>query len=155
MKADYVNPFYLAAHDVFETMLDLQPERGELKIIEDLVSGGDANVIIGLTGNLSGTIIYSFPKEMALGIVKSMSGMEMEQLDSFVTSALGEMANIISGNAVTYLNDANYDCDIVPPQIIIGVNKSVSMATQRAMVLPLKTEMGALDINISIIENKG
>ncbi|UMZ74906.1 chemotaxis protein CheX [Natranaerofaba carboxydovora] len=152
MKAEFVNPFYKATNDVFGNMLDIETERGDLGVVEDIVSGGMANVMIGVTGSLSGTIMYSFPEDMTLEIVKIMSGMEMDKLDSFVTSALGEVANIISGNAITYLNQENYNCDIVPPQIIIGENKSISMAAEKALVLPLKTSIGDFDINISIKE---
>lgn len=152
MKAEYINPFYKATTDVLSSMLDLEPERGELGVVEDLVSGGRANVLIGVTGGLSGTIMYSFPEDMTFEIVKIMSGMEVDKLDSFVTSALGEVANIISGNAVTYLNQENYNCDIVPPQVMIGENQSMSMAADKALVLPLKTDIGKFEINLSIKE---
>ncbi len=154
MKVEYINPFYKATEDVFETMLDLKTERGELDIVEDMIAGKEANVIIGMTGELTGSILYSFPKEMTLEMVKIMSGMEMDKLDSFVTSALGEVANIISGNAVTYLSDQDYTCDIVPPQIVVGESKSISMATKKALRIPLKTKIGEFDIHVSIKEKE-
>ena len=61
----------------------------------------EANVVIGVTGDLRGSLLYSFPKQMALDMVSIMAGMSMTKLDAFVSSALGEVANIISGNAVT------------------------------------------------------
>ena len=154
MKANYINPFYQATNDVLNSMLELKTERGDLSVVEDIIPGNEANVIIGVTGSLSGSILYSFSKDMTLEIVKIMSGMEMKELDSFVTSALGEVANIISGNAVTYLKNENYDCDIVPPQIIIGQNRSISMATDKALLLPIKTDIGEFEINISIKEKQ-
>lgn len=153
MKAEYVNSFYKAVQNVFEMMLDLKTERGQLGVVEDMIPGKDANVVIGVTGDLTGTVLFSFPEEMALEMIKIMSGMEMDKLDSFVCSALGEVANIISGNAMTNLSEQNYTCDIVPPQVIVGQNKSLSMATDKALVLPLKTKIGEFDINISIKEN--
>jgi len=152
MKAEYINPFYKAAQDVFERMLDLNTERVNLGVVEEMVTGKEANVIIGMTGDLAGTVLFSFPKEMTFEMVKIMSGMEVDKLDSFVTSALGEVANIISGNAATYLSLEKYNCDIVPPQIIIGVNKSISLATDKALFLTLRTEIGEFDINLSIKE---
>ncbi len=154
MKAEYINPFYKATEDVFKTMLDLETERGDLDIVEDMIAGNEANVIIGMTGQLYGTILYSFSRDMTLEMVRIMSGMEMEKLDSFVTSALGEVANIISGNAVTYLANENVSCDIVPPQVIVGENKSISMATEKALRIPLKTDIGEFEINVSIREKE-
>lgn len=152
MKAQYINSFYKSVLDVFKLMLDITPEKGKLNIADDMITGNDANVIIGITGDLSGSVLFSFPKDMSLEMVRIMSGMEMKKLDSFVSSALGEMVNIISGNAVTNLSKENYKCDIVPPQIIIGQSKSISMATDKALVLPMKTEIGKFEINISIKE---
>ncbi len=150
MKAEYINPFYKATQDIFERMMDLGTEKKAFKLVTDMMAGREANVIIGMTGDLRGTVLYSFPKEMTLNMVKIMSGMEIDKLDSFVSSALGEVANIISGNAVTYLTEENYHCDIVPPQVIIGENRSISMATENALMLTLRTGIGEFDIYISI-----
>jgi chemotaxis protein CheX len=154
VKADFVNPIYQAATDVLRSMLNLEISRKELKTSKELISGSEANVSIGVTGDLSGSILFSFKKEMALNMVETMSGMEVEELDKFVTSALGEIANIISGNAATLLKEKNYDCDIVPPQIIIGKNESLSMATENSLVIPLETDMGEFEINLAIWEQK-
>ena len=155
MKAEFVNPIYKATSDVLRTMLNLDVERGDLRVVEDdAVIGNDANVIIGLTGSLNGSIHYSFSEEMTLEMVRIMSGMEMDEIDKFVSSAVGEIANIISGNATTYLAEQDYDCDIVSPQILIGQSKSFSMAEERALVIPLKTEIGEFEINLSVKESE-
>jgi hemerythrin len=65
-----------------------------------------------------------------------------------------EVVNIISGNAVTNLAKEGYICDIVPPQVIIGENKSISIATEKTLIFPMKTEIGKFEINISIKENR-
>lgn len=148
MKAEYVNSFYGAAQDVFKLMLDLEVERGELSLVEGLASGKDANIILGVTGDLKGTVFFSFTKEMTLEMVKIMAGMEMEEIDVFVSSALGEVANIIGGNAITNLSNYNYKCDITPPQIIIGNHQSMSMANEKSLVIPMKTEIGEFNISI-------
>ncbi|HHY10684.1 MAG TPA: chemotaxis protein CheX [Firmicutes bacterium] len=150
MRVEYLNPFYQATGDVFRIMLNLEASRGDLSVVEELVPVSDANIVIGVTGDLRGSLLYSFPREMALEMVRIMSGMEMKDLDAFVTSALGEVANIISGNAVTYLSQNGLACDISPPQIIVGTGNALSMATEKAVVIPLKTSIGTFEINISL-----
>jgi chemotaxis protein CheX len=154
MKVQYVNSFYKAVQDVFGLMLDIKPERENPAVADDMIAGNEANVMIGITGDLSGSVLFGFSKDMSLEMVRIMSGMEMNKLDSFVSSALGEVVNIISGNAVTNLAEEGYICDIVPPQVIIGENKSISMATEKALILPMKTEIGKFKMNISIKENR-
>ncbi|HHT72122.1 MAG TPA: chemotaxis protein CheX [Firmicutes bacterium] len=150
MKAEYINAFYLATQDVFRLMLDLETTRLAMRVTEELVPFREANVVIGVTGDLAGSLLYSFPKNMALEMVRIMSGMEMTELDAFVTSAMGELANIISGNAMTRLFESNFRCDIVPPQILIGGGQSLSMATPQAIVLQLQTSIGAFEVSISL-----
>ncbi|MGF7185853.1 chemotaxis protein CheX [Desulfitispora alkaliphila] len=152
MKVEYVNPFFKATNEVFNLMLSVETEKGELSVVEDMVSSKEANVVLGVTGDLRGNILFSFPKEMALEMVKIMSGMEMNEIDSFVSSALGEVANIIGGNAITNLSENNYTCDIVPPQIFVGQYKSLSMASGKALLVPLKTDIGQLDLHIFLKE---
>ncbi|UTW68872.1 chemotaxis protein CheC [Anaerobacillus sp. HL2] len=56
---------------------------------------------------------------MTLTMVKTMCGMEVTEVDMFVSSALGEVVNIISGNALTKLTEKGMVCDILPPKIIV------------------------------------
>ena len=148
MKAEYINSFFTAANDVFKLMLDLEVKRGELSVVEGLASSKDANILLGVTGDVSGNIFFSFTKDMTLKMVKIMAGMEIEEIDVFVSSALGEVANIIGGNAVTNLSNHNYNCDITPPQIIVGEYKSMSMVNQKSIVIPMETEIGEFTISI-------
>lgn len=152
MKAEYINSFYKAIQDVFNLMLDLEIERGQLSVVEGLTLSKDANIILGVTGDIKGTIQLSFTKPMALEMVNIMAGMEMDEIDVFVSSALGEVTNIIGGNAITNLSHYNYICDITPPQIIVGEHKSISMANEKALVLPIGTSIGEFEISIFLHE---
>lgn len=66
MKVAYVDPFVRAARDVFKLMMDLETHRGELWACDELIPSKEASVVIGVTGDLLGSILYSFPKEMTL-----------------------------------------------------------------------------------------
>lgn len=153
MKAEQINSFYKAVKDVFQLMLDLEVEKGDLQLIEDMVNSKEANVLLGITGDLQGSVLFSFDSQMVLDMVERMSGMEMNKIDNFVSSALGEIANIIGGNAVTNLTSYNYKCDITPPQVSISNYKSLSMANKKVLLVPLKTGLGEFDINVFLAEN--
>jgi chemotaxis protein CheX len=155
MKVEYINPFYKATIDVFRIMLNLDVKRGALRAVEELEPVSEANVVIGVTGDLKGSLLYSFPKEMALEMVTIMAGMAMNKLDAFVSSALGEVANIISGNAVTHLASSGLTCQISPPQVFVGRKGSLSMSTEKAVVVPLITDIGTLEVTVSLHRSMG
>lgn len=112
-------PFFEATRNVFQLMLsidDIQDQPMEQEVpLEDSLA-----VSIGVVGDLKGQVIYRFPKNTSLSIVSAMSGMEVDEVDDFVTSAVSEIANIISGNVMTMLTGGDLTCDILPPVLING-----------------------------------
>lgn len=153
MKAEYINSFYKATQDVLKTMLDIEVEKGKLDVVEGMINSKDANVSLGVTGDLKGSILFRFTKAMTLEMVKIMAGIEMDEIDVFVSSALGEVANIIGGNALTNLTAYEYVCDIAPPQVIVGDYKSLSFANEKALLVTMNTDIGEFDIIIYLTEN--
>ena len=114
-------PISKATGDAFKLLLDLDVSTGEPEALETVVASDNrVNIAIDVTGDLKGEILYRFPKETALGMVKIMCGMEFDEVDDFVTSAMGEIANIISGNAMTGFSEQNLVCDIQPPHVMVG-----------------------------------
>lgn len=153
MKAEYVNPVFKAISEVFKAMLDIEVSRGEV----DAAGGGrqEVDIRIDLKGDVSGSILFQFPQETTLQIVQIMSGMEMKKLDDFVTSAMGEMSNIISGNAASYLSKLNYHCDITPPQIAVADAAASPHFPCETLSIPLHTAVGDMKVHISLTEGGG
>ncbi|KXS49919.1 chemotaxis protein CheX [Halanaerobium congolense] len=150
MDVKYLNPIIAATDSVFETMLSLKPEKGKMSVQEELITDKEANVIIGMTGDIRGSIVYSFSEEMALKVVAAMSGMEMDTLDKFVTSAMGELGNIISGKATVGLSEQDLECDIVPPQIVTGKEINITSEADSVLMVNFNTELGDFDVSFAI-----
>jgi chemotaxis protein CheX len=153
MKAEYVNSFLRATKDVFKLMIDTDTQRSDLRVTKNLESNRYANILLKVIGDLEGVILFGFPKDMALEMVRIMSGMDMDKIDSFASSALGEVANIIGGNALTFLSNSNFICDIKTPEIFLGEFMTIPMNNEKALVLTLATSIGEFDITIFLKEN--
>jgi len=152
VKATYINPIYIAAREVFQNMFSIELEREDLRVDEKIVPNHVINVSIGITGDLKGTIVFSFPEEMVFNLVEEMAGMEFKEFDTFMASAIGELANIITGNAMSNLSESGYSCNIVPPQITVGLNKSFSTASKQILIIPIQAGNKNFDLYISIKE---
>ncbi|NMA67911.1 MAG: chemotaxis protein CheX [Desulfitobacterium sp.] len=148
MSKDLLAPFSNAASQTFKLMLDLDVTTDMVETSESLHDNKEKiGIVIEITGDLAGEVMYSFPKDTTLEMVKIMSGMEFSEIDEFVKSALGEIANIISGNAMTGLSQNQLSCDIRPPQIVEsreGANTE-GCSIQRAKV---KTAIGDVELNL-------
>jgi chemotaxis protein CheX len=140
--------FLSATRDVLKTMLDVNSMKenpGGLQDKEEL------SISIQVTGSLMGEIIYRFPKETSLNMVKIMSGgMDFEEVDDFVTSAVGEIANIISGKALISLSEQKIVCDILPPKILSESEDSKSEDLNSGIRTQIQSNVGSIEIDIRL-----
>ena len=113
MTDNLYSPFLEATRNVFELMLDLSDIADGP--IENFSCDKELDISIGVIGDLTGEVIYRFPDATSIAMVKIMSNMEIDAVDDFVTSAISEIANIISGNVLTILAENDLKCDILPP----------------------------------------
>ncbi len=148
-----IKPIYNSTNQVLTSMLALNSSKGEVITKKDSITTQKLNISVGITGDLKGSLFFSLSEKLTLNLVQEMSGMEINTIDNFASSAMSELANIICGNTITELNKQNYICNITPPRIINGSNNQVSVFTDEIKVLPIKTKMGNLIINISLEKN--
>lgn len=139
-------PFQNAVRDVCKQMLDVSAEVGPHNSTGH--SSDIINVMVGFTGDYSGETYYIFPRTTALEIVKSMSGMEIDEIDEFVTSALSEISNIISGNAMTGFSEIAIACDILPPKLVDG--GSIEDTEERVIGTGIRTPLGDIDLVVKL-----
>ena len=149
MNTDLYTPFLKATKNVFQLMLDLT-DIGT-KSSDTFTYDHAVNISIGVTGDLTGEVVYSFPDKTSVNMVTIMSGMELDSVDDFVTSAISEIANIISGNVLTMLADSNVKCDILPPKQT-GEERDVSYALQTSCCL--STSAGDVCLRIRLNPSK-
>lgn len=151
MKAEWVNPFYQSFQNVFKIMLDLEVTR-QSAAAQSAGSTRKIDVAVPIIGDLSGSVIFQFPEDMTFKMIEIMSGMETHTVDGFVTSALGEMSNIITGNATTQLEAANVYCDILPPEVKIGELPGSLPDHAQTLLLPVHSEIGDVIIHLDLHE---
>lgn len=152
MSTVYADPFCQAIEQVFKLMLDVEVFSCSSDAGLACANEQEVAVVVELTGDIEGVVLFRFPQSTTLKIVKLMCGMEIDQLDAFVTSAMAEMSNIISGNAVTNLSQENYHCDIKPPQIMIGDRDKLPLHLKSS--IPLQSAVGYIQIDMSLSKNR-
>ncbi len=153
MRVEYVNPFAAASVSVFEQLVGVLPERGQLAARPQMFTTQQINIVCGVTGDVEGLVIFSMSMITADRVASKMIGAPVVTFDQLAASAISELANIICGNSLTLLAASGYTCDITPPTIIRGNNVRISTLDIPAIVIPLSLrEMGAFEVNISLQE---
>lgn len=141
-----LKPLFDATKDVFQAMLGLDVSQAEG---ETMRFARAVRVGVGVVGDMRGEIAFCFPEQTAIVILRTLSGMELQELDDFVTSALAEVSNIISGNMMTALSNKNLVCDIRPPAIeVVGAQQ----ARQDIQTLLLSSQAGPLAARLTLAQ---
>ena len=152
MKAEHINPIFKATQSVLTNMLQVDPDKGDLSNKEHHFIAERISASIGVTGELEGFVYFTMNEETALNVVEKMSGMPVDEFNDMAKSAVGELANIITGNAATNLSNVGYQCDITPPSIAVGDNLEITTEYGDFLVIPLHSELGDIKINVSLKE---
>ncbi len=150
MKAEFVNAFLTPALDVWKKELGEDLTYHGAHSVSGTFTTEDLTAIIGVAGGLKGNVFYELSNATALAVPGAMCGTTFEELDEVGLSAIGELANIITGNATIELAAAQYVCDISPPVLLpMGAQVSVSNPQLRAS---FESAIGKMSIRIGLTE---
>ncbi|SEU18985.1 chemotaxis protein CheX [Paenibacillus sp. NFR01] len=150
MKAEVINPFLESARVVIEQVVQVSPSTGNLGVKEIELIDNHIWIQVGMTGQLSGDIIFGLAEQVALRIVSAMmGGFTITEMDEMGQSAISELGNMISGNASTILSNQGVAVDITPPKLMKMAN--MSEMPRKALSIPLLMEgIGELDIQVIV-----
>lgn len=150
MDISLAKPFIAATVDVLSTMAMITPAPGKPFVKKDNVARGDVSGIIGITGEKNGTISVTFTRACAVAIVKNMLGEDIQDIINDVKDAVGELTNMISGQARRGLSEMGYVFQGATPTVIMGENHSISHVTSGPiMAVPFTTEHGEFTVEVS------
>ena len=154
MNQEYVNPFLAPAKLVWERELDLPLELSSISAVLHKFTTEDITAVIGVSGELVGNVLYGFPLTSARGIIDIMAGTDFELDSELSLSALGELANMITGNAATELSSSGFLCNIAPPVLIQSSGTEISTLGRPQLLVVFNCEVGDLNVRISLAEGK-
>ena len=154
MRVEYINPFVEAAFNVLKEVIGPELKRGELYLKKTSQSVLGVTAIIGLTGDVQGRVLFDMSSETAVKIASAMNGEELAGMDELAKATIAELANMITGQAVTKLHDLGFTFDLTPPALITGDSMEVSDSDTEALIVPVETPQGKLEINVAVRERE-
>ncbi|POR05313.1 hypothetical protein AU468_01130 [Alkalispirochaeta sphaeroplastigenens] len=152
MKAEYANVFITSAVTVFQKELGIRMSRESLVRKEAPLPGLPVAIVIGITGSVRGQVVYSLDQSFAQDIAHVMMPNKLpSELRKLVNSAVGEIANMVTGQASIKLAGQDNIIHITPPAVFTGSDLQVDFLEVPTICLRLLSEMGVLEINIGIL----
>jgi len=152
IKAEFVNPFLEAAALVFRDMLGAELLRGKTSIKQTPTPSHEIAIIVGVTGKITGQVVYSMNLDTALKLcMKLMPGMTRESLQTEYRDVLGEIGNMITGNAINIFIKNDKDLDVTVPMVVdTRTAEDLKFSEKVTLGLNLYSRYGMVEVNIAM-----
>lgn len=151
MKPEFAKPFIKATRTVLASVAALEVVAGTPYVKKDNVARGDVSAVIGITGDLRGTFSISLDKPTAIYVVKQMLGDAVENILQDVQDAVGEISNMISGQARAGLAEMGVKLQGSTPTVIMGDGHTIThMSSTRAIAIPFTTQAGTFTVEFCL-----
>jgi chemotaxis protein CheX len=157
MEAEHMQPFVEETINTCEVMLGVKPEAKELETKDSTDGTYDISAIIGISGSGAGGVVMSFPEDVACKLVSKMLGEEITELNQDVCDGIGELVNIITGNAKRGLVKFGYgDLSLSLPNVVIGKHRTVWRSKDMPCLMKrfFSSDLGPFCIELNVRPNK-
>jgi chemotaxis protein CheX len=148
----YIKPFVDVCMGVFKEFVGYTIVPGRAFFIDkNTPRDWDVSGIIGLTGEARGAVVISMQTELALKMTGILTGKEHRSLDDETVDAIGEIVNIIAGNAKRELEES-FRLVISLPTIVKGKNHTIQwpVSQVRIICIPFTLEEHTFDLSVAI-----
>jgi len=153
MKVEYINPFIKSTLNLFETMLNEKIVAGNPVVKKEPYPLFDVSAVIGLSGDVTGYVALSFSKSAGLKIASRLIQENLKVVGQVMIDAIGEMANIVAGNAKQYIEGFNILISL--PNVVIGkAHKLHSTKESLSLLVPFQSQSGQFALEVAIKENE-
>lgn len=147
MKVEFINPFIVATCRVFDTMIGITAEREKPYLRKSEETHEGLIGVIGLTGRATGTAAVLVSSQTAINICERLLGSRPPGVDADVVDSVGELINMIAGNAKAQLEE--YELSISLPSIIRGKDHAIEFPHDiQPVCIPFQTAAGPLQVQI-------
>lgn len=149
LEEEYFVVFKEAMMDTLNRMTKTIPAyKDEYRTNKEFESKG-ITIIIGISGKFSGRVLIDLSKETATRLAAAIFNRELKNDDEMM-AVLGELTNIISGNACSLLNKKNkaLGLRVAPPSILHGDSVLISAPSLNTTTVIADTDFGELMLNV-------
>ena len=153
MKMELIQPFINAADAVLAQGLQSPMSIGNLSMEQEVYRRKGVAALVTLSGGIEGRIVFDLDPETALRVASHFAGADLPESDELVRETVCELANQVTGNAVTTLNDQGFHFRVLPPVLLASEHTPASTEDTEALVISFETARGSMFMNIALRYN--
>jgi chemotaxis protein CheX len=147
---EFINPFLDAVVGVLGMMASVEAKPGKPFINQKRVLVGDITGSISISGYTKGVISLSLDKAVILKIVNNMLMENYTELNPDIADAVGELTNMIAGQARQNLAGMGMSFQASTPKVSLGKEHLIQhIASAPILAIPFTTPEGSLAVEVS------
>lgn len=149
MNVKFINPLLESTVAVLSTMAMIDATPGKPSIKADGIPLGDITGLIDLSGaQARGSLAISFSQPAILAITEKMLGDKLEAIDDTVIDVVGEITNMITGNAKRLFSELGVEFDLTLPSTLVGKESLQHSVSGQPILLPFTTSAGEIYVEV-------
>lgn len=151
MDVKLINPFLQGTIEVLKKMAFVEPRPGKIYLKETGLAHGDVSGIIGITGDMIGSLALSFSESCICHLISRMLGEPHSEANQEVFDGVGEITNMISGVARTHLEKDGLEVYAAIPSVVYGKDHTINhILKSPSIVIPFETDEGSFVVDVCI-----
>lgn len=151
MDIKFINPFLQGTIEVLTKMAFVEPRPGKVYLKETSRAQGDVSGIIGITGDIIGSLAISFSESCICHLISRMLGESYTEATQDVFDGVGELTNMISGVARTHLEKDGMEVYAAIPSVVYGKDHTINhILKSPSIVIPFETDEGPFVVDVCI-----
>jgi chemotaxis protein CheX len=156
MDVKIINAFIDGTVNVIKTMAFVNCTADVPYLKRGNAAQGDVSGVIGFTGSFVGSLAVSFSEKCILGIVSNMLGERFPTITRDIEDAVGELTNMISGDARKRLESEQLLISASIPSVVSGKDHTIEhVLGTSSIVIPFTTVDGSFVVDVCIKDDAG
>ncbi len=152
-NVQFINPILSGVLSVLSTMAGIEAKPGRPYLNRKRKAAGDITGSVEISGHAKGVISLSLSREVILTIVNNMLSENYTEINDDIADAVGELTNMISGQARSILSESGMSFQSGTPTVTQGKGARLKhIDSAPILAVPFSCENGSLVVEISLDE---
>jgi chemotaxis protein CheX len=156
VDVEVVNPFLEAIINVFSQMFGIKLRRGKLSLKESPYPSHESVIVVRAAGEYKGIVVYSMKYDTGWKLIYHIfPDKPPDEAKEDFSDIVGEIANMITGNATSLLTSKQKEIQLSPPIVIEDIAKNnhpIFNVKIPTIAINFYSPYGVLEANVALIK---
>lgn len=152
LKEALAEPFIAAASLTLREMAGIEMFPRDIYRLDHTRSLGDISAVVTLTAALEGPLVLGFRTPLATALAtRVLSEVTDAPEEAMIADCLGEIANVVAGQAKTVLAQTPYAFMFAPPNVVCGVGQDLGAGPGvGCLVIAFVSDLGEFTLQLGL-----